>query len=91
MLTRRSILRGLFAAPAIVSASSIMPVKLWDPNAWLADCDIATEAAWRTEGLWRTYSEIDSLAVKLYSKQLAFEASASSPYSSTQAVGPPYA
>jgi hypothetical protein len=29
MLTRRSILRGLIAAPAIVSAGSIMPVRLW--------------------------------------------------------------
>jgi hypothetical protein len=33
MLTRRSILRGLFAAPAIVSAGSIMPVRLWNPFA----------------------------------------------------------
>jgi hypothetical protein len=29
MLTRRSILRGLIATPAIVSIGSIMPVKLW--------------------------------------------------------------
>jgi hypothetical protein len=31
MLTRRSILRGLIAAPAIVSIGSIMPVRLWKP------------------------------------------------------------
>jgi hypothetical protein len=41
MLTRRSLLRGLIAAPAIVSAGSIMPVKLWKPeqrtNSWLYD------------------------------------------------------
>jgi hypothetical protein len=35
MLTRRSILRGLIAAPAIVSAGSIMPVKLW-PDVYVA-------------------------------------------------------
>ena len=30
-LHRRSFLAGLFAAPAIVKASSIMPVKAWGP------------------------------------------------------------
>src|SRR5215212_5400681 len=30
-LTRRSLLRGLFAAPAIVAVNNIMPVKLWVP------------------------------------------------------------
>jgi hypothetical protein len=30
--TRRSFLRGLLAAPAVVSASSLMPVKLFDPT-----------------------------------------------------------
>jgi hypothetical protein len=27
MITRRSILRGLFAAPAVVAASSLMPIR----------------------------------------------------------------
>jgi hypothetical protein len=31
-LSRRSLLRGLFAAPAIVAADRIMPVKLWKPR-----------------------------------------------------------
>ncbi len=30
-LTRRSLLRGLFAAPAVVAVQNIMPVKLWVP------------------------------------------------------------
>jgi hypothetical protein len=35
MLTRRSLLRGLIAAPAVVSVGSIMPVRLWKPEpAW---------------------------------------------------------
>jgi hypothetical protein len=29
ILTRRSLLGGLFAAPAVVKAASLMPVKLW--------------------------------------------------------------
>jgi hypothetical protein len=58
MLTRRSILRGLIAAPAIVSAGSIMPVKLWK---------VPTP-------MWRTYGARDALAVKLYTKQLVIEA-----------------
>jgi hypothetical protein len=32
LLTRRSLLRGLFAAPAIVAVGNIMPVKLWRPE-----------------------------------------------------------
>ena len=31
-LTRRSLLRGLIAAPAVVSVASLMPVKLWVPE-----------------------------------------------------------
>jgi hypothetical protein len=31
ILTRRSLLRGLVAAPAIVAAGNIMPVRLWKP------------------------------------------------------------
>jgi len=30
-LTRRSLLGGLVAAPAVVSAAGLMPVKLWVP------------------------------------------------------------
>jgi hypothetical protein len=30
-LSRRSLIRGLFAAPAIVAAGNIMPVRLWEP------------------------------------------------------------
>jgi hypothetical protein len=40
-LSRRSLLRGLFAAPAIVAAGSIMPVRLWKDEdafpAWEAE------------------------------------------------------
>jgi hypothetical protein len=32
ILTRRSLLGGLFAAPAVVKAASLMPVKLWVPE-----------------------------------------------------------
>ena len=31
-LTRRSLIRGLIAAPAVVSVASLMPVKLWVPE-----------------------------------------------------------
>jgi hypothetical protein len=34
ILTRRSLLRGLFAAPAIVAVGNIMPVKMWKPALW---------------------------------------------------------
>ena len=36
MLSRRHFLAGLIAAPAIVAASNIMPVRrvLWTPNTW---------------------------------------------------------
>jgi hypothetical protein len=51
MLTRRSILRGLFAAPAIVSAGSIMPVKLWRPSFVIYGFDLDT-------GAWNTLPEL---------------------------------
>jgi hypothetical protein len=32
ILSRRSLLRGLVAAPAVVAIGSIMPVRLWQPE-----------------------------------------------------------
>lgn len=32
IITRRSLICGLFAAPAIVAINNIMPVKLWKPQ-----------------------------------------------------------
>ena len=32
VLSRRSLLRGLIAAPAVVVAERLMPVKLWKPE-----------------------------------------------------------
>src|SRR5688572_13345026 len=36
-LSRRNFLSGIVAAPAVVAASSIMPVKLWTPMPFLND------------------------------------------------------
>lgn len=32
IITRRGLLTGMFAAPAIIAIDRLMPVKLWKPN-----------------------------------------------------------
>jgi hypothetical protein len=47
LITRRSLLRGLFAAPAVVAAGSLMPVKLWKPDAGRHFFEMPVSRLWR--------------------------------------------
>jgi hypothetical protein len=45
LLTRRSLLRGLVAAPAVVAVQNIMPVRLFVPD--IRDWSLNGEVLWR--------------------------------------------
>jgi hypothetical protein len=41
IVSRRGLIKGLFAAPAIIAAERLMPVRLWKPDDFVlqfADC-----------------------------------------------------
>jgi hypothetical protein len=58
MLTRRSLFFGLIAAPAVVKAASLMPVKLWQPNPnWY-------EIMYAADGTFTRYAGYDILNLR---------------------------
>jgi hypothetical protein len=69
MLTRRSLLWGLIAAPAVVKATSLMPVKLFEPMPTKIMVPFLWDDALVTYER-HTYSTLDSLLVRTYSKAL---------------------
>jgi hypothetical protein len=79
LLTRRSLLGGLFAAPAVVKAASLMPVKLWVPEP-AVDPFVALIAKYRPytqfylHGSWLTATEIvekwDPLPARSYIEKM---------------------
>jgi hypothetical protein len=76
MLTRRSILRGLIAAPAIVSAGSIMPVKLGAvaplDHYPLLGWGLPTELYSPTAGAWITWSDLAKYGRTAYDEAMNF-------------------
>ncbi len=67
-LARRSFLFGMFAAPAIVRASSLMPVKLFEPiGTPLVYDDILDEV----NRLWPNLSDIVQATLRDYHGDLA--------------------
>jgi hypothetical protein len=56
--SRRSLLKGLFAAPAIIAADRLMPVKAWREGLWpgtrFVDFDAPPRLLWQVSvnGVW---------------------------------------